>query len=173
MRAVRSFQEANGRIGEMTQGCGEISALYRGAWAMCSLVFAAGLGVSAAFADGIEPGLWQVISRTQTGGVIGPPHESSKCLTLQDTSDLATTFAPVSRTVNSTCAPIEHKLSGSKLSWRLTCKGQLDMELIGEFNFDSPQHYTGTVQTKAAMAGMPMLDSQQNIEGRWLSACPQ
>jgi hypothetical protein len=47
------------------------------------------------------------------------------------------------------------------------------MELIGEFNFDSPQHYSGTVQTKAAMAGMPMVDSQQNIEGRWLSACPQ
>jgi hypothetical protein len=94
-------------------------------------------------------------------------------LTPQDTSDLATTFAPVSRTVNSTCAPIEHKLSGSRLNWRLTCKGQLDMELIGEFDFDSPQHYTGTVQTKAAMAGTPMLDSQQNIEGRWLSACPQ
>jgi hypothetical protein len=163
MRAIRSRQEVNGWIDEMTGGCGEISALYRGTSAMCGLVLAAG----------IEPGLWQVISRTQTGGVIGPPHESSKCLTPQDTSDLATTFAPVSRTVNSTCAAIEHKLSGSRLSWRLTCKGQLDMELIGEFNFDSPQHYTGTVQTKAAMAGMPMLDSQQNIEGRWLSACPQ
>jgi Protein of unknown function (DUF3617) len=157
----------------MTQGCGEISALYRGTSAMCGLVLAAGLSVSAAFADGIEPGLWQVISRTQTGGVIGPPHESSKCLTSQDTSDLATAFAPVSRTVNSTCAPIERSLSGSRLNWRLTCKGQLDMELTGEFNFDSPRHYTGTVQTKAAMAGMAMIDSQQNIEGRWLSACPQ
>ena len=140
---------------------------------MWGLVLAAGLSGSAAFGDGIQPGLWQVISRTQTGGVIGPPHESSKCLTPQDTSDLATTFAPVSRTVNSTCAAIEHKLSGSRLNWRLTCKGQLDMELTGEFNFDSPRHYTGTVQTKAAMAGMAMIDSQQNIEGRWLSACPQ
>jgi hypothetical protein len=173
IRAVRSRQEVNGRIGEMTQGCGEISALYRGASAMCGLVLAAGLGVSAAFADGIEPGLWQVISRTQTGGVIGPPHESSKCLTPQDTSDLAIAFSPQSRTVNSTCAPIERSLSGSQLNWRLTCKGQLDMELTGEFNFDSPRHYTGTVQTKAAMAGMAMIDSQQNIEGRWLSACPQ
>jgi hypothetical protein len=173
MRAVRSRHKVNGRIGEMTQGCGEISALYRGTSAMCGLVLAAGLSVSAASADGIEPGLWQVISRTQTGGVIGPPHESSKCLTPQDTSDLATTFAPVSRTVNSTCAPIERSLSGSRLNWRLTCKGQLDMELTGEFNFDSPRHYTGTVQTKAAMAGMAMIDSQQNVEGRWLSVCPQ
>ena len=131
------------------------------------------LGGSTGLADGIEPGLWQVISRTQTGGVIGPPHESSKCLTPQDVADLATTFSPISRTVNSTCAPIERSLAGSRLTWRLTCKGQLDMELIGEFNFDSPRHYTATVQSKAAMAGMPMVDSQENIEARWLSACPQ
>lgn len=131
------------------------------------------LGASTAWAEGIEPGLWQVTSRTQTGGVIGPPHESSKCLTAQDVADLATTFSPVSRTVNSTCAPTEHSLSGSHLNWRLTCKGQLDMELTGEFNFDSARHYTAIVQSKAAMAGMPMVDSQENIEARWLSACPQ
>jgi hypothetical protein len=128
---------------------------------------------SAVLADGIEPGLWQVISRTQTGGVVGLPHESSKCLTAKDVGDLAATFSPVSRTVNSTCAPIERSFSGSRLTWRLTCKGQLDMELTGEFNFDSPRHYTATVQSKAAMAGMPMVDSQENIEARWLSACPQ
>src|SRR3974390_720854 len=140
--------------------------------AACGLVVACALGGSTVLADGIEPGLWQAISRPQTGGVIGPPHESSKCLTPQDVADLATTFSPVSRTVNSTCAPIERSLSGSHLIWRLSCKGQLDMELTGEFNFDSPRHYTATVQSKAAMAGMPMVDSQENIEARWLSACP-
>jgi hypothetical protein len=115
----------------------------------CGLLVLCALSGSTVLADGIEPGLWQVVSRTQTGGVIGPPHESSKCL------------------------PIERSLSGSNLTWRLTCKGQLDMELTGEFNFDSPRHYTATVQSKAAMAGMPMVDSQENIEARWLSACPQ
>jgi hypothetical protein len=134
---------------------------------------ACALGGSTGLADGIEPGLWQVISRTQTGGVIGPPHESSKCLTAHDVADLGATFSPAPRTVNSTCAPIERSLSGSHLTWRLTCKGQLDMELTGEFNFDSPRHYMATVQSKAAMGGMPMVDSQENIEARWLSACPQ
>lgn len=138
----------------------------------CLLIIAGASIALTAAAEGIEPGLWQVTSRTQTGGVIGPPHESSKCLTPQDVADLATTFSPVSRTINSTCAPIEHNLSGSHLIWRLTCRGQLDMELTGEFNFDSPRHYSATVQSKAAMAGMPMLDSQENIEARWLSACP-
>jgi uncharacterized protein DUF3617 len=156
-------------------GNGTSRARFWGIWPLiaCGLVIATALGASAASAEGIEAGLWQVISRTQTGGVIGPPHESSKCLTPQDVADLATTFSPVSRTINSTCAPIERNLSDSHLIWRLTCRGQLDMELTGEFNFDSPRHYTATVQSKAAMAGMPMLDSQENIEARWLSACPQ
>jgi hypothetical protein len=131
------------------------------------------LAASVAFADVIEPGLWKITTRTETGGVIGPPHESSKCLTGEETHDLATTFSPVAGTINSVCAPIERNLSGPRLSWRLVCKGQLDMELSGDFNFDSPHHYSGTVQTKAAMAGMPMVDSQNTIEAEWVSACSQ
>jgi Protein of unknown function (DUF3617) len=127
--------------------------------------------VTAAMADGIDPGLWKVITRTETGGVIGPPHESSKCLTADQTRDLTTTFSPVPNTVNSVCAPIEHNLAGDKLNWRLTCKGQLDMELTGDFTFDSPHHYSGTVRTKAQMAGMTMVDSQNTLEGQWVSEC--
>jgi hypothetical protein len=128
---------------------------------------------TAARADGIAPGLWKVITRTETGGVIGPPHESSKCLTADQTHDLATTFSPVPATVNSVCAPIERSLTGDKLTWRLVCKGQLDMELTGDFTFDSPHHYTATVRTKAVMAGMPMVDSQNTLEGQWESECSQ
>jgi hypothetical protein len=137
------------------------------------IVPALALASSVAFAGGIEPGLWKVTTRTETGGVIGPPHESSKCLTSEQTADLATTFSPVAGTVNSVCAPIEHSLNGPRLSWRLVCKGQLDMELTGDFNFDTPHHYSGTVRTKAAMAGMQMVDSQNTLEGEWVAACPQ
>ncbi len=78
---------------------------------------------------------------------------SSKCLTPEQSHDLATTFSPVPSTVNSVCAPIERSLNGQRLSWRLVCKGQLDMELTGDFNFDSPHHYTATVRTKAENGG--------------------
>src|SRR5208282_5712426 len=134
---------------------------------------AAMLAVAATVAsdNGIDPGLWKIISRTSTGGVIGPPHESSKCLTADQTNDLPTTFTPVARTENSVCAPIERSFTGEKLTWRLVCKGQLDMELTGDFTFDSPHHYTATVRTKAAMAGMTMVDSQDTLEAEWVSAC--
>ena len=139
-------------------------------WAL-GAVFA--LTASLAFAEGIEPGLWKITSRTETGGVIGPPHETARCLTAEQTKDVATTFSPVSRTANSVCAPIERSFNGEKLTWKLSCKGQLDMELTGEFIFDSARHYTATTRTKAAMAGQQMIDSQDTLEAQWLSEnCP-
>ena len=142
-----------------------------------SVAMLAGAGValtaSAAGADSIDPGLWKIVSRTESGGVTGPPHESTKCLTADETHDLGATFSPIPRTVNSVCAPIERSLNGPRLTWHLVCKGQLDMDLSGDFNFDSPRHYTATVRTKAAMAGQPMIDTQDTLEGQWVSACPQ
>jgi len=55
------------------------------------VLFAAVLAswTSIAFADGIEPGLWKITTRVETGGVVGPPRESGKCLTAEETRDLA------------------------------------------------------------------------------------
>jgi hypothetical protein len=131
------------------------------------------IAITAVPAADMESGLWKVITRMETGGVIGPPHENSKCFTEEQTHDLATTFSTIPTTINSVCSPIERNLNGDKLTWRLECKGQLDMELTGDFTFDSPHHYSATVHTKATMGGMPMVDSQMMSEGQWVSACPQ
>jgi hypothetical protein len=131
------------------------------------------LTASIACADGIEPGLWKTTNRSEAQGVVSPPQETSTCLTAEQTSDLPNTFSPISRTINSVCAPIERSFDGQKLTWRLVCKGQLDMELNGAYDFDSPRHYTATVRTKAAMGGMAMGDARQIIEGQWISACPR
>jgi hypothetical protein len=155
---------------------GTMSALYRliaTAVTLAALTLALAVFASAARADGIDPGLWKITGQSESGGVTGPPHESMKCLTADDTRDLGATFSPIPRTVNSVCAPIERSLDGPRLSWHLVCKGQLDMELSGDFNFDSPHHYTATVRTKAAMSGAPMIDTRDTLEGQWLSACPQ
>jgi len=127
------------------------------------LAAVAGLAVSVAFAEGIAPGLWRI--------VIGPPHESSRCLTTEEAQDVAATFAPPAGAENSSCTPIEHSLNGQKLTWRVTCRGQLAMEETGEFNFDSPRHYTATMRTRAAVSGKTMIDSQDMLEGQWISEC--
>ena len=43
------------------------------------------------------------------------------------------------------------------------------MELTGDFTFDSPHHYSATVQTKAQMARMTMVDLRNTLEGQWVS----
>jgi hypothetical protein len=138
-----------------------------------ALPAALALSASIACAEGLEPGLWKTTDRSEAAGVVSPPQETSKCLTADQTNDLPTTFSPISRTVNSVCAPIERSFTGNKLTWRLVCRGQLDMELNGEYDFDSPRHYTATVQTKAAMAGVTMIDARELLEGQWISECPQ
>jgi hypothetical protein len=128
-------------------------------------------GTAAAFADGIEAGLWKILSRVESNGVISPPRESVKCLTPDQTQDIATTFSPVSRTINSECAPLERNFADGKLTWKLICKGQLDMELTGDFTFDSPRHYSAAVRSKATIAGMPPAESVNTLDAQWVSAC--
>lgn len=126
-----------------------------------------------AWADGIEAGLWKIDTVIETAGRAGPPRETSKCLTAEQVADLPATFSPVASTINSTCEPMARKFDGKKLTWHLVCKGQLDMELVGEFNFDTPHHYTGMVQSKAEMGGQAMPGSKNTVEGTWVSACPK
>jgi Protein of unknown function (DUF3617) len=139
---------------------------------LASIAAAVAIAASVTSAEGVAPGLWRIVSRTETGGVIGPPHESSRCLTAEQARDLAATFAPAAGAENSSCTPIGHSFDGQKLTWRITCKGQLNMEQTGEFNFDSPRHYTATLRTRAAVAGKTMIDSQDTLEGQWVSECP-
>ncbi len=137
--------------------------------AVAILAFSAAL----ALADGIEAGLWRITTIAVTGGMAGPPRQSSKCLTAAQVKDLAATFSPIASTINSTCEPMARSFDGKKLTWHLVCKGQLDMELNGAFDFDNPHHYTGTVESAASMAGQPMPGSKNTVEGEWVSACPQ
>jgi hypothetical protein len=125
-----------------------------------------------AAAEGIEPGLWKIVSRTESAGVSGPPSESARCLSAEQARDLATTFSPVARTVNSACEPLARDFTGTRLTWKLVCKGQLDMEVTGDFSFDGPRHYTATTTTRASMRGMVMVDSRDTLDANWVSACP-
>jgi hypothetical protein len=122
---------------------------YRLAVIVGASVFGAATGMSAGMADGIEPGLWRITAQSESNGMAGPPHESSKCLTADETRDLAATFSPIPRTINSDCAPIERTLDGTKLSWHLVCRGQLNVDLTGAFSFDSP----ASLQRDGAHAG--------------------
>src|SRR5207249_2935490 len=102
--------------------------------AACALVL---LGPPLARADGLAPGLWQITTTAEIDGQTGPPARSMKCLKPEDAADLERTFSPASRTTNSTCEDVDRESTPTRLKWHLVCTGQLDMDMAGEFTFDT------------------------------------
>lgn len=121
----------------------------------------------------IQPGQWNVTSQTMMNGAATQPTVKGRCLTPDQASDVIKTFGPAMGTVNSTCKPAEFETKGRKLKWRLECRGQLDLEVLGDFDFDSPTHYTATVSSKGWMAGSLMSDVKTELEGERVGECQQ
>jgi hypothetical protein len=141
---------------------------------MAALSLLALSAVSAAADDlAIDAGQWKTTSKTVVNGAVTPLAEKLRCLTKEQAGDVAKTFGPVSGTVNSSCEPTVFETSGRTLKWHLQCRGQLDLDVIGVFNFDSSTHYTAVVASKGVMGGQLINDAKTEIEGERVGECGQ
>ena len=123
-------------------------------------------------ADGLRAGQWKTSQSAEINGVAGPLQQNMRCLTPEAVADLDKTFSPVSRTTNSTCERVEHEVTPQRLKWRLQCTGQLDMDVAGEFTFDSPEHYSAVITAQSSMQGRVMQTVRTSIEGQRVGECP-
>ena len=94
-----------------------------------------------------------------------------RCLSTEQAGDTATTFSPEYRTVNSGCERVEFKSTATALRWRMKCTGQMDMDVSGDFTFDTPKHYTATIVSKGAMLGREFVNTSVSIEGEHIGEC--
>jgi hypothetical protein len=122
-------------------------------------------------AQELQAGLWKIVTKPEINGVTGPDQETMRCLTPEDVNNIEVTFSPNSRTTNSACETTEHEMSPQRLKWHLQCKGQIDMDVAGEFIFAAPQHYTATITTQASMLGKQIQRSRASIEAQRVGAC--
>jgi hypothetical protein len=129
------------------------------------------VAVTAAHADGLQPGQWKVTSTPTVNGALAPPQEKVRCLTAEDTADLDKTFSPEARTINSSCERTEHEVTPNSLKWRLQCTGQMMMDVAGAFSFETPQRYVAEVRTKMSMPGQSV-QSGVTIVGERVGDCP-
>ncbi len=144
----------------------------RGAVSCCAYVALVLVTTSGAAADGLRAGQWQTVQTPEINGVAGPVQRGARCLTPEAVADLDGTFSPVSRTTNSSCERVEHESTPQRLKWRLQCTGQIDMEVTGEFAFDSPEHYTATITARSFMQGRLMQSVRTSIDGTRVGNCP-
>ncbi len=136
--------------------------------AVLALLLAPG---SPAGADGLQAGEWRTVQSPEIDGVAGPVQQHMRCLTPEDVADLDRTFSAVSRTTNSNCERTEHELTPQRLKWRLECKGQIDMDVAGEFIFDTPDHYTATISARSFAMGRLMQSVRTSIEAQRVGEC--
>ncbi len=119
----------------------------------------------------IEPGEWKITSMSMVNGAVQPLQSKSRCITSEQAQDVVKTFGPMSGTINSACADPQVQSGGRTLDWRLQCRGQLDADVAGHFEFDSPQHYTAAVTSQGRMAGNLISDVKTRIVGERLGDC--
>jgi Protein of unknown function (DUF3617) len=124
-----------------------------------------------AAADGIAPGEWKLTETIVMNGSKTPTQTRTRCLSPEQASDTATTFSPEYRTVNSGCERVEFSSTTTALRWRMRCTGQLDMDVAGDFVFDTPKHYSATIVSKGAMAGREVVNTTVAIEGEHIGEC--
>jgi len=136
----------------------------------CTIALLPLIASSSAFAQILEPGRWRVMTTTVSGPA-APPSVATRCLTPNDVADLGKTFGPQVATENSECKRMEFKLEPSGLTWRLQCKGQLDMDVAGQFIFDSPTRYSAFITTKAAMLDQLVHDTSVSISAERIGEC--
>jgi hypothetical protein len=131
------------------------------------------LPLAAAAESLMEAGQWTVTQSMVMNGNVVPPQSKARCVTPEQAEDVAKTFGPVSGTINSTCEAPSSEMTGKTLKWRLQCRGQLDMDVAGDFNFDTPRHYTATITSKGKMAGALISDVKTEVVGERVGDCPK
>lgn len=136
--------------------------------AVCVLVAA-----GSAQAQQLEAGRWRVMTtQLGQGPVSEPPQIKMRCLTPAEVADPAKTFSPEVSTVNAICERTEYSLEQNFLKWRLQCRGQVDMDVAGQFIFESPTHYTAMVATKATAMERIVHSTLSTIDGQRVGDCP-
>ena len=137
--------------------------------ALCVLVAA-----GAAQAQQLEAGQWRVMTTQLGEGPVAPPPQiRMRCLTPAEVADPAKTFSPEVSTVNAVCERTEYSLDQNFLKWRLQCRGQIDMDVAGQFIFESPTRYTAMVATKATVMERIVQSTLSTIDGQRVGDCPK
>lgn len=132
----------------------------------CALFLGAALATTAALADPGDfqamPGLWKIISRVVHHGQVGKPTVAWHCV--DEGADPWVEFADRTAPPQPQCQRADEHRRSTALDWSLSCPGQSASIGKGRIDFDSPEHFTGSVT---------MQDQGEviRVEGKRYAAC--
>ncbi|MBS0534129.1 MAG: DUF3617 family protein [Proteobacteria bacterium] len=125
-------------------------------------------------ADRPQPGLWEVITKHERGGVGKSDPAKQRCITAEQAKSFGSRDAvPVANSRNGmTCKLADWQAQPDGTSWRIACTGAVAAEQTGRYVFDSAQHFTATMTTTVSTPGRERV-SVLTIESRRIGECPK
>ena len=115
----------------------------------------------------MRPGLWEHTMQSNMGG--GKPFSSRACISAKQLED-PMGAVPKMDNAKMKCDQLDYKVSGSTVSWKLRCTGEMAMEGSGQMTA-GPDSYTGKMDMTMKMQGQAM-SMNQTMSGRRLGDCP-
>ena len=115
---------------------------------------------------GMRPGLWETTITSNMAG--GKPISTRACVTAQQLEDPKGTLPKMD--ANMKCEQLDYKTSGSTVSWKMRCTGEVPMEGSGQMTA-GPESYSGKMDMTMKMQGQSMSMSQ-TMAGKRVGDCP-
>ena len=101
---------------------------------------------------GMRPGLWETTLTSNMAG--GKPISTRACVTAKQLEDPKGTLPKMD--ANMKCEPLDYKTSGSTVSWKMRCTGEVPMEGTGQMTAEEgAAAYDTDVIKQAQQLGIP------------------
>lgn len=133
---------------------------------IAALALFAAAPVLAAPPGGMRPGLWET---TVTSSMGGQPFTSRACVTAKQLED-PQGAVPKMPEGGMKCSQVDYKTSGSTVTWKMRCTGEMPMEGSGQMTA-GPDRYNGKMDMTMKMQGQTMTMSQ-TMSGKRVGDCP-
>ena len=127
---------------------------------------------TAALADDIAPGSWQISMETRVPaepGFAPPVFQLRQCLTAEDARDPSRVLGGVSNPGASGCNYTDKSYSGNTFSFSMKCEGSFGIQASGRVSFTSDT-MDGMIESTANVAGKPV-QTQNKVTARRLGNC--
>ena len=127
---------------------------------------------SAALADDISPGSWQITMETRVPaepGFAPPAFQLTQCLTADDARDPSRVLGGVSNPGASGCSYTDKSYSGNTFTFAMQCGVGYAIQASGRIAFTA-NTMDGTIESTASVAGKPV-QTQNKISARRLGSC--
>src|SRR5436190_23085563 len=139
---------------------------------LIALIGAAGFISSAALADDISPGSWQMSMETRVPAepsFAPPPFQITQCLTDADARDPSRVLGGVSNPGASGCSYSDKSYSGNTFSFSMQCAGAYEIKASGRVSFTADT-MQGMIDSTANVGGKAV-ETQNKISARRLGSC--